>query len=241
MRTIVLSDVHGFASLLHNALEHAGFGGGDSLVVAGDLVDIGPDDCIAVAEKYGATVLAGNHEVSAALGVDIIPQNPETPAKGPEFARRFLSGEWPLAAEVEGWVITHAGVSAMLLDDEPESARGDAKVLAERLNAAFLAEMERFAREDLSVWGAGRSRIIGSEYGPMWFRPRRLEWVPMGLRQIAGHTPREAFLSDDLAALERRGMLLIDPRARDAAETRARFRYAIIEDGAARLYEGSLA
>lgn len=56
-RTIVVSDLHGCTELLHNALEHAGFEGDGRLVVAGDLIDRGPDDCVAEAEHSGATIL----------------------------------------------------------------------------------------------------------------------------------------------------------------------------------------
>ena len=110
-RTIVVSDLHGTTSLLERALEHSGFGANDTLVVAGDLIDVGGDDTVALAESLGATVLAGNHEVAAAMGLlRISPQNPDSLTRGPEFAGRFATGEWALAAAADGWLITHAGV-----------------------------------------------------------------------------------------------------------------------------------
>jgi hypothetical protein len=239
-RTIVVSDLHGYDALLENALEDAGFGAGDALVVAGDLVDIGPDDCIALAQAHGATILAGNHEVSAALGLDITPQNPETPARHAEFAARFLSGEWPLAAAVDGWLVTHGGLSTMFADDI-ERAGGDVERLAASLNDAFRDELRRFLGGELSAWSLGRSRIVGSELGPLWFRAATPEMVPDGLEQVVGHTPCEIFGRGKLAALQGKPFLLVDPGAHLESDPRRRFRYAVIEGGGARVVGGCLA
>lgn len=231
-RTIVVSDLHGYAALLENTLADAGFGGDDRLIAAGDLVDIGPDDCIAAAEWHRAVILAGNHEVSAALDVDIFPQNPETPARGPEFAQRFLSGEWPLAAAVDGWLVTHGGLSVMF-DDDVKSSAGDIEQLAERLNEAFRAEMTRYLEGEISIWSLGRSRILGSELGPLWFRAGRPDLVARGVRQVVGHTPCELFSESAVAELAHHDFLLIDPGAHLEPDPRGRVRYAIIENGAA--------
>lgn len=236
-RTIVLSDLHGYSALLENALADAEFGPGDRLVVAGDLVDIGPDDCVAAAERHGATILAGNHEVSAALGVGISPQNDDTPARGPEFARRFLTGEWPLAIAVEGWLVTHGGLSTAF-HDAIERAGRDAEVLAAELNEGFRAELQRFFRRDLTEWDAGRSAILGSEFGPLWFRAARPVTVPDGVRQVVGHTPCELFPPESLAALERKSFLLVDPGAHMMDTPAGHFRYAVIADGEARVVNG---
>lgn len=238
-RTIVLSDIHGYVALLENALRHAGFSEGDQLVIAGDLVDIGPDECLRAAEEHGARILAGNHEVAAAIGLDITPQNPDTPERGPDFAGRFVSGEWPLAFAVDGWLITHAGISSSFAR-EIKATRGDADKLAATLNEEFREEMERFLAGELTVWSASRARIVMSESGPLWFRPRHLDWVPDGLRQIAGHTPPELLTRDGLAAIKSRGMLLTDPGVHLAEQIGGRYRYAVIEDGLAYVVSGEL-
>lgn len=235
-RTIVISDLHGFEFLLDNALADAGYTRGDRLIVAGDLIDIGPDDCVTAAQRKGATILAGNHEVSAALGVDIAPQNRESPAKGPKFARRFVSGDWPLAVAVEGWLITHGGLST-LFEDDIERAGHDPELIAASLNERFRGELRRFLQGGVSMWGLGRSRIIGSEFGPLWFRGALANQVPDGLRQIVGHTPCELFSAEQVRALSSKPFLLVDPGAHLEPDVH-RFRYAIIENGEAEVVAG---
>ena len=236
-RTIIVSDLHGYPELLDNALEDAAFGEGDRLVVAGDLVDVGPGDCIAAAEGHGAVILAGNHEVSAALGLPIWPQNPETPARGPELARRFLTGEWPLAAAVEGWLVCHGGIS-VLFRDLIAQAGGDAEMLASALNESFRAEIRDLLDADMTIDDEGRSLLVSNELGPLWFRAGRADLVADGLRQVAGHTPCELFSPAQLAALARKDFLLTDPGAHLERDPRRHVRYVVIEDGEARLVGG---
>jgi hypothetical protein len=236
-RTIIVSDLHGNVSLLEDVLHHAVFSAGDRLIVAGDLVDVGTDDTIAMADSLGATVLAGNHEVSAAIGLRISPQNPETRAMAPELARRFASGEWPLAVEVEGWLVTHAGVSEAL-SDVIGPAAGDAAAIASTLNEHFRDEISSAVRRmPLDYDELGGYRLIGGELGPLWFRPVSLTHIPSGLRQIVGHTPPEAVASEHLAALRSRGWLLVEPGGHASTGRGPRLRYAVVEDGEARVIE----
>lgn len=236
-RTIVVSDLHGDASLLTRALDDANFSAdSDRLVVAGDLVDIGTDDTIALAEELGATILAGNHEVSAAIGLRISPQNPETLAMGPELARRLTEGEWPLAIAVDGWLITHAGVS-VTLDDIVVTAGSEPDAVAAALNELFRAEVSDAVRRMPIDWDSlANFRLIGGEMGPLWFRPLSLHHVPSGLRQVVGHTPPEMLSPSHLSALEARGWRLVEPGRR--GEGHSGFRYAIIQDGDARVVTG---
>lgn len=237
-RTIVVSDIHGRNEALTRALDHANYGADDSLIIAGDLIDVGPDDTIALAEKLGATILAGNHEVSAAVGLRISPQNPESLAIGPELASRFASGAWPLAAAVEGWLVTHAGIS-VALDDIVIKAGSDIRAVAASLNDAFRDEMSRAVRRMPVAWEDLASfRLIGGEMGPLWFRPLSLHHVPSGLRQVVGHTPPEMLAESHLSALEARGWRLVEPGNR--AESDTSYRYAVIENGEATVYEGPL-
>lgn len=246
MRTLVLSDLHGDASRLERTLEHARFTRDDRLVIAGDLIDVGTDDVIALAEAHGATVLAGNHEVSAALGLRISPQHPESLERGSEFAERFASGVWPLAVEVEGFLITHAGVSATL-SDLIDRAGGEVAAVAERLNHLFRSEVESARAQAPLAWeDIERLRLCGSPAGPLWFRPRSAAQLPSGLRQIVGHTPPEMYPPETLDALEHAGWLLVESGGHGATAVTCRrggrilypsVRYAVIEDGTARLVE----
>lgn len=236
-KTIVVSDLHGNTDVLQDVLEHSGFSAGDSLIVAGDLVDVGTQDTIGLADSLGATVLAGNHEVSAAIGLRITPQNPETRAIAPELARRFASGEWPLAVAVEGWLITHAGVSESLSDVIAE-ADSDPATIAEKLNARFRDEIASAVRQmPLDYDELASYRLIGGELGPLWFRPMDLTRIPSGLRQIVGHTPPEALSPAQLAALELRGWLLVEPGGHAATGRGPGLRYALIQNGEAEVVE----
>lgn|GEM_PF-6122451 len=236
-RTIVVSDIHGFNALLEGALTDAGYSDDDKLVLAGDLVDIGPDDTVSTAESLGATILAGNHEVSAALGLEISPQSEETRKHGRDYARKLQVGQWPLALAVEGWLITHGGLST-LFGEEIERSRGDVDRLAEELNGAFVGEIARFLDGEMSAYSLGRSRIVGSELGPLWFRAARPELVPGGIRQVVGHTPCELYTPEGLAVLAAKNFLLIDPGAHLGAAEEGSFRYAVIENGEARVVNG---
>ncbi len=237
-KTIVVSDLHGDTALLEAILEHAEFSAenGDHLVVAGDLVDVGTDDTIGMAQSLGATILAGNHEVSAAIGLRINPQNAETREMAPELARLFASGEWPLALAVDGWLITHAGVSTSLSDLTVSGE--DAEDIAQTLNTMFKDEISRAVRRmPLDFEELGRFRLLGGELGPLWFRPFNLTHIPSGLRQIVGHTPPESLSSADVSALESRGWLLIEPGGHTKERDSARIRYALIDEAGGRVIE----
>ena len=182
-------------------------------------------------------ILAGNHEVSAAVGLPIRPQNPGTPALGPQLAERFLSGEWPLAAAVDGWLICHGGVS-VLFRDLIAQADGDAETIASALNEAFRAELRDLLAADGPKEDAERSLLVSHEFGPLWFRAGRADLIPDGLRQVAGHTPCELFSRGQLAALARKDFLLVDPGAHLERDPRSHVRYAVIEGGNARLVGG---
>lgn len=234
MRTLVLSDLHGDSVLLERALEHARFAAGDRLIIAGDLLDGGPDDTVGLARSLGATVLAGNHEVSAAVGLVISPQDESTRERQAELAEKFISGEWSLAMEVEGWLVTHAGVSAALEDYIVRATRSPA-VLAELLNEDFIQEMRQATtHSDSFSWSAmERYRLAMGALGPLWFRPDELSMLPRGLKQIVGHTPPEHFSPRHVDALESHGWLLVDAGGHGLG--RSEFRYAEIADGEARV------
>lgn len=235
MRTVVVSDLHGNVGRLERALAHASLQQGDRLIVAGDLIDIGTEDALGAAEAHGALVLAGNHEVSAALGVPISPQNPSSLRRGDEFAERLASGEWPLAVAVEGWLVTHAGVSSSLLDIVERTAR-DPEALADTLNAMFRQELDSALGVRPLAWDdLDRYRLIGGQLGPLWFRPSHPDLLPSGLRQIVGHTAPELLGPRSREMLESFGWLLVEPGGHLGDEVS--FRYAVIENGEARVLD----
>lgn len=237
-RTIVVSDLHGRSHALQSAVDNAGFREGDTLVVAGDLIDVGPDDTIALAETYGAVILAGNHEVAAALGLRIAPQHPESLARGPEFAERMISGAWRLAHVADGHLITHAGVSTAL-SDLIAAHTDDLPSFADDLNARFAEEVAAALPSAPLRWDdLERFRLIGSPLGPLWFRPFSVSQLPSGIRQIVGHTAPELLPGDLAAAVRSAGWTLVEPGGHGPGEDGVNFRYAIVEDGRATVVEG---
>lgn len=237
-RTIILSDIHGFGPLLERALDHARPQSTDRVIIAGDLVDLGTDDVVALAEKHGAEVLVGNHEVAAALGIRIAPQNPETRARQAEFAERILNGSWQLATIASGWLVTHAGVSRAFLPLW-EDAEGDLEHFVAALNVRFLLEMREYAAGRMPVERDGIPGLVALGAGPLWFRPHESADILPGVRQVAGHTPPEALDADTVDELSARDFLLSDPGAHSSGARDGRFRYVVIDaDGAARTVEG---
>lgn len=238
-RTIVVSDLHGRLAPLEAALAHASFKPGeDGLVVAGDLIDVGPDDTLSRAEQLGATILAGNHEVAAALGLHITPQHKASLERGPEFAERMIEGDWPLAVAVDDWLITHAGLSSTF-SDVMQLAGGDVRVFAAELNERFVNEMRAAISDVPLTWDdLERYRIIGGSVGPLWFRPYGPESLLWGLRQVVGHTAPEMYDLEQKQQFERAEYLLVDPGGHGGGRIVAPlYRYAIIEDGKARVVD----
>lgn len=234
-RTIVVSDIHGFRNLLEGALEHAGFSADDRLIVAGDLIDVGQDDIVGLTRELGGTILAGNHEVAAALGLAITPQNPESRARAAEFAEALASGEWPLAASADGWIVTHAGLS-VALDDFLRPLAADLDAIVSELNDRFVAEMAEARGRDAHDWPSmERFRLLGGQLGPLWFRPLATADL-LGVRQVAGHTPVGHYTPAAVNSFAAAGLLLVDAGGHLRNDP-GRFRYALIEDGEARVVD----
>lgn len=233
MRTIVVSDLHGTAALLERSLADAAFTDEDTLIIAGDLLDGGSDDTVGLAESLGATVLAGNHEVSAALGVIIAPQDASTRRRASELRERFSSGEWPLAAAADGWLVTHAGLSVEFRH-LIEQAAADPARLAARLNDDFRREVDE-ASKAMRRGGVALERfpLLGSAMGPLWFRPFDLTDIPAGIRQIVGHTAPELLGEKVSARLAERGWRLVEPGGHRGR--RPAYRYAVVEGGQTRV------
>jgi hypothetical protein len=228
----VVSDLHGRLASFEAALAHARFDPArDRLVTAGDLIDVGEDDVVSHAEALGATVLVGNHEIAAALGLRIFPQNESSVARGDEFAAKIGRGDWKLAAEADGWLITHAGVSVTLSD--MISALGtDAAAIAATLNGRFADEFaDAVTHRPLSWDDLERYRLLGGQAGPLWFRPMDTTLLPFGIRQMVGHTPPESMSETSVRVLGLAGWLLVDSGGHGRSASSTHFRYGLIEDG----------
>lgn len=118
LRTLIISDAHGYPQLIENALKHARFRPGlDRLIYAGDLVDRGPDPegCLALVDRYATQVLVGNHDLAVLAGFEIFEQVPESLWLQHEFLDRVLMPDpsrWRAVAVVDDVLVSHGGISA---------------------------------------------------------------------------------------------------------------------------------
>jgi hypothetical protein len=144
-------------------------------------------------------------------------------------AKNLASGRWHLAAEADGVLITHGGVSQLLGDDFERA--GSVAGLVQALNAALARGVESFV-----TTGHGEF----DEDDPMWWRPGWGVEPLAGVVQVVGHSPREMMRARRAVEdWEKRGIYLVDPyvrgwRLRSFAPP-VPVRYAVIEDGAVRL------
>jgi len=169
MRTIVIADCHGSPHLITNALEHANYQiGEDRLIFAGDFLDIGPDPriCWALLVMNHAEMLLGNHEVAILLKRFIGPQDEVSWSFYDDLVA--MRSQFKVAAEQDGILITHAGLSVKYVD---EFAGLAPKEIADELN-----------KWDLDV--------LWDNNGPIWFRPKNKAQV-YPIEQVCGHTPPE--------------------------------------------------
>ena len=108
MRTLIVSDAHGYPQLVQNAIDAAG--DYDQLVFAGDAVDIGPDPrgVLSLLRELDAVCLMGNHDAAALLCQRISPQDYVSFGVADE-ARTWMES-WRITYLVDGVLISHAGV-----------------------------------------------------------------------------------------------------------------------------------
>ena len=222
-RTIVVADPHATPELFLGVLEHSGYDReADRLIVAGDLLDIGPDPkgLLDAVQEFGAEVLLGNHEQAAMTGHEISEASPQSPQFAPLLREKVMGREWKIAAAVGDILVTHAGVG-IGYTPEFEAAGSDLTRFAEWLNDEFVADLELFEKDgfvEQKSW---------SMLAPLRWRPRMS--APLPVRQIFGHTPPSAIV--DLSGLESRGIFAIDPdvRPHDYFGAPLRMRYAVVD------------
>lgn len=222
MRTIVVGDMHQKQHLVLPIVDNAiRFLGAKRVVLLGDYCDdYSPDRDETDAEKLlrgleyqvdwvdrtrnrgvQVDVLLGNHDMQYLVE----RQGPGTNLNCIIPVRRLLAQmNVRMAATVDGWLATHAGLTSQFadivleIDDEAESfgkPSYPAESLAAQLNAAFdhaLTEMFDHANDEelllFNLCGPGRGGI--SIPGPLWASTSELTVLGMPhLDQIVGHTP----------------------------------------------------
>lgn len=222
MRTIVVGDMHQKQHLVLPIVDNAiRFLGAKRVVLLGDYCDdYSSDRDETDAEKLlrgleyqvdwvdctrnrgvQVDVLLGNHDMQYLVE----RQGPGTNLNCIIPVRRLLAQmNVRMAAAVDGWLATHAGLTSQFadivleIDDEAEpfgKPSYSAESLAARLNAAFdhaLTEMFDHGNDEelllFNLCGPGRGGI--SIPGPLWASTSELTVLGMPhLDQIVGHTP----------------------------------------------------
>lgn len=191
MIEVVIGDVHARADVLRALLVGLGVldargrrRAGYWVVQLGDLLDRGakPEANVRTARLAVHAldvVLAGNHEVEMLAS--------SGPAQGAALGTLASRG-WPhAAAEVGGWVVTHAGIHPELTHGLPQ----DAADCATEINDLWHRRSPKDIGDPLFDW-VGPTRGGVSPYGGLFWRGSS-EWPPDGRSpwgQICGHAPQ---------------------------------------------------
>lgn len=191
MIEIVIADVHARAELLRRLLTHLGLVDGRNrrrkgfwIVQVGDLLDrrATPEANLITARLAVETmdvVLAGNHEVEMLADGSSM--------HGAALATLAARG-WPhAAAEVAGWLVSHAGVHPGLTHGLSERA----EECAVEINDRWHRRSPRGIADPLFDW-VGPARGGVSPYGGLFWSAGS-EWPPQGRTpwgQICGHAPQ---------------------------------------------------
>jgi hypothetical protein len=192
MKTLIIPDVHTKAVIADTLRWKEK---PDATVFLGDLWDDwndGPGEARRVAEWVAdlmadpsVTLLVGNHDLPY-----LFPETRRwslcsgyTQEKAKAIAEVLppeAHWRWKLATTVEGWLLTHAGLSARLGVD-PAALAGVEKMLHEGV----------FVHDAPMALGAGYSRGGPQPCGGVLWCDWRDEFRPLaGVKQIMGHTPR---------------------------------------------------
>ena len=242
--TLVVSDIHGFPSLLENALRASGFRhGADRLVFAGDFLDRGAEArvCLDRLDELGAQMLIGNHDQAIALGYWIGEQQEASRIFRETILRRLQERRLNLVTSVDGVLISHAGLTRTFARDFEELNRDPAR-LAARLNDEYHAAVRRqieAGRQEpapriLDRWSPAQVRVDDPDVGP----GRLLDAVV----QIAGHTTPTVYRHWTEAEFRAGGLRPIDPGTYGLGVTaRPRhYRYAVMERRSVRIETGEM-
>jgi hypothetical protein len=140
--------------------------------------------------------LLGNHEGFYAFGLDscwwngMATPDQVDPATAAELGRQAREGRWHVAAAIDGWVLTHAGVHPSY---QPGLGADGAAVVG-ALQETFAGRLANGSRVPV-IDRSGPVRGYDPEPGGvLWCDMSEIE--PLAeqntLNQIAGHTPQEA-------------------------------------------------
>jgi hypothetical protein len=195
--------------------------GRDHLIFAGDILDLGfhPLECMEVLLNENAELLWGNHDLAIILNKPISPiSDYDVPVYD---MLRSISHKFKVAACCGDILITHAGLS-----EKFHNACSDLLCLNffngdnYNLPALLAAKLNSMDLEDL--W---------TPTGPLWYRPS-LSNIPLGVRQIVGHTPPEWIpnFSDFYTVDPHNEFYSVDPYCKGDSFGQGRYRYALIEN-----------
>jgi len=236
VKTVVISDIHARPKLLLNALEHAG--NYDSVVFAGDALDIGadPEGALRVIDENCDVALFGNHDICAVFGVPISPQDSVSFSYASYLRGKHASKEWKFAYAVDGVIITHAGISSF--NAGTIYGEVDHLLVASDINRIMRREFDSapmFHDDKENYWLASP---LMDRWGCLWYRPS-VDTLP-GFKQVAGHTPDLCYTESQLKSLRNKGLRLVDPYARSHFGEDGYYKYATITDGKVRVHSGVL-
>ncbi len=206
MRYIVLADLHGNLDRLTAILEHSKFNqDNDTLVHIGDICDINPytHECMDILEKYDAIELVGNHEMAHLLGHSITPYDKflDTGDFNTRMNRKIVDRKASFVLELEGYVLSHAGISRDLYDTYDNFSAED---LNEHMYNLYIFSNSPY-----------HALFTNEEFSPLWYRyPYDLkEHKHTGLApipQIFGHTPRSYYEKETLEFMDSNRWYVID-------------------------------
>ncbi len=233
--TLVVSDVHAFPEFLENALRRSRFRAGvDHLVFAGDLLDRGgqPGACLRRLDELGAEMLLGDHDHATMLRYFIGEQSPASADYRQTLLQRFNSGSLNLVTNVDGVLISHAGLSSAFAADFA-AVEHDRAGLARLINEEFRRDLER----QLSLGMTQPEPRTLDGHSPMWLRVDDADVGPErlldGVEQIAGHTTPGVFRRWTEADFRAAGLYLIDPGSYGltSRDHPRHYRYGVIRGG----------
>jgi hypothetical protein len=179
VRTIVIGDVHGCLDELVALLARCGAGGGDRVVLVGDLVAKGPDSAGVVrwAREHGADAVLGNHDAHvlrahAAPG-KARPSHAEVAATlAPEdlawLGARPLWLRLPDLGGQAGTVVVHGGLVP--------------GVAVEKQERDHLLNLRSIAAD-----GQPSKRIEGTPWGALWPGPEQVVYGHDAVRGLQRH------------------------------------------------------
>lgn len=201
MKTVIFSDVHGCKEALDWIFDNVP---ADRYIFGGDAVDSGPTGgsvyCVnTLNSREDVTFIVGNHEFAHFIGMDIWPYDDVLDViLQEEFDNSFYSGKWKYSESVEGFLITHAGVSKQLRNNFDFDIR-DVEGFSKEMNELFHNSLSKLY-ESYSYINDLPMFLLDND-SPLWYRPSPYT-VCREIPQVVGHTPRNAFKEKVLESLE---------------------------------------